>query len=636
MKSLIFSYIFLCVINNAYTQKVEILPKYPERNKDITIIYNIKDKSALIPDTVTNIDLVFSYSNFYEMPNSVPLKKIGDTWQTTFQLPRYFLFASFYLRSGTYIDRPDTLGHFVIYPYINEKPVARAILNHGYSLRYQMGKRSDLEELQSAYFKKEIEAYPDSSYEARLKLLMYEFKIEKDSIQKKEIREKAQKIIADNFYKRPGNSGDLNQTTMGYLIIGENSRLDSIRNIVRQKYPKTQAGYSLVIDSISQYEDTSQIISNLERLVATADDSNKKYLQDAYVHLFNIFSKKKNAAKALKYLKLFNNEMTPYYPAQLYEYSKTLYENGILLDTAYALVNRSYSMANLYPTGLTRYFPETGYIPSFSTAEEKKETELNARSTTTALKSAVKMKQGKKAESIVLIKQAIGYSFNAESARYAYRIYSKYKLFDSAYNTYKRLVLYEPENVEELMGELKKTYIKKNAGKTARWKKEETLIYTTIKNKLKEELNKQIISIQFPDIFRQLQKLDGTVLPSNFGTGKVVFINFWATWCVPCMKEMPFVNKVWEKYKNNKDVEFMIINSGANNTIQDARGWNGNNRYSFPVYFNNDKQLSDKLHFNIIPATFIVDKEGIIRFKFIGFEGPIIEQKLDVAIEMIK
>lgn len=80
----------------------------------------------------------------------------------------------------------------------------------------------------------------------------------------------------------------------------------------------------------------------------------------------------------------------------------------------------------------------------------------------------------------------------------------------------------------------------------------------------------------------------------------------------------------------------MIVNSGANNTIDDARGWNGNDKYDFPVYFNSDKQLGDKLQFNVIPATFIVDKGGNIRFKFIGFEGPVIQQKLDAALEMLK
>lgn len=139
-----------------------------------------------------------------------------------------------------------------------------------------------------------------------------------------------------------------------------------------------------------------------------------------------------------------------------------------------------------------------------------------------------------------------------------------------------------------------------------------------------------------PDVFTKMQTLDGKFLTDSFGDNKVVFINLWATWCVPCMKEMPFVNKVWEKYKNDKEVEFMIVNSGANNTIDDARGWNGNDKYHFPVYFNSDKQLGDKLQFNVIPATFIVDKGGNIRFKFIGFEGPVIQQKLDVALEMLK
>lgn len=636
MKSLIFLSVGLLILNSSFSQKVKILPEQPQRNENVTVIYDIKDPAATIPDTVKKIDIVFSYSNFYEMPNAVPLQKIGNVWQTTFTLPRYFLFASFYFRSGEFTDRPDSNSHFVIYPFDNGKPVAKAILNHGYSLRYQMGKRPNLEDLQSEYFKKEIQTYPDSSYEAQLRLLMYQEKKENDPLKKKEIRKEAQQVIANNFYKRPGIAGDLNQTTMGYLIIGENSRLDSIRNIVRLNYPQIQAGYDLVIDSISRIEDTAQIISSLENLIKETNQKNSKYLQDAYVELFKIYAKKKNVPRSLKYLRLFDTQITPYYPRQLFEYSKILYDQNILLDTAYMLADESYTLADKYPTGLTRYFPETGYIPSYSTSEQKKATKLNAQSSTTALKSAIRMKQGRKTEALKLINEATKYTFNPESARFAYTVYNKYKLYDSAYKIYKDLVIFEPESVGELMEELRKTYLNKNAGTKTNWVKEEADIYNSIKNKLKDELSKQMINIKMPDVFGKMQTLDGKYLAENFGSDKIVFINLWATWCVPCMKEMPYVNKVWEKYKTDEEVKFMILNSGANNTIDDAIGWNGNEKYSFPVYFNTDRQLGEKLQFNVIPATFIIDRKGNIRFKFIGFEGPIVQQKLDVALDILK
>ena len=82
------------------------------------------------------------------------------------------------------------------------------------------------------------------------------------------------------------------------------------------------------------------------------------------------------------------------------------------------------------------------------------------------------------------------------------------------------------------------------------------------------------------------------------------------------MHEMPYVQNVWDKYKNDSGVQFMIINSGAKNTIDDARNWGGNKTYSFPIFFNTDATIGDKLKFNVIPATYIIDKTGKIRYRF--------------------
>ncbi|WP_315823162.1 TlpA disulfide reductase family protein [Paraflavitalea speifideaquila] len=115
----------------------------------------------------------------------------------------------------------------------------------------------------------------------------------------------------------------------------------------------------------------------------------------------------------------------------------------------------------------------------------------------------------------------------------------------------------------------------------------------------------------------------------------MVIIDFWATWCVPCMQEMPYIQRLYEKYKDNPSVLFMIVNSGARNTLADAQGWNGNKKYSFPVFFNTDTEVGEKFKFNLIPATYVINKEGQIQFSNIGFEGPDVEMKLKLQIELL-
>jgi thiol-disulfide isomerase/thioredoxin len=102
------------------------------------------------------------------------------------------------------------------------------------------------------------------------------------------------------------------------------------------------------------------------------------------------------------------------------------------------------------------------------------------------------------------------------------------------------------------------------------------------------------------------------------------------------MQEMPYFHKVYEKYRNNPDVMFMVVNSGSNNTIVDARNWvRDNPQYKFPVYFNNDKNIGEKVGFTVIPTIAVIDKAGKMQFRTIGFEGEILQKKLDIEIEML-
>ncbi len=98
---------------------------------------------------------------------------------------------------------------------------------------------------------------------------------------------------------------------------------------------------------------------------------------------------------------------------------------------------------------------------------------------------------------------------------------------------------------------------------------------------------------------------------------------------------MPYIQKLYDAYKQNPDVLFMVVNSGARNTMEDAQKWPGNCKYSFPVYYNTDPAVGDKFKFNVIPATYIISRDGFIEFSNIGFEGADIETKLKLQIDMV-
>jgi thiol-disulfide isomerase/thioredoxin len=108
-----------------------------------------------------------------------------------------------------------------------------------------------------------------------------------------------------------------------------------------------------------------------------------------------------------------------------------------------------------------------------------------------------------------------------------------------------------------------------------------------------------------------VQTVDGKVIDLRQQKGKVVFINFWATWCPPCLAEMPSINDLYLKVKDNPNIVFLSID--ADNNLPKSSLFLKNKGYLFPVYSGN-LTLPPAFYSGTIPTTLIVDKKGLVVF----------------------
>lgn len=127
----------------------------------------------------------------------------------------------------------------------------------------------------------------------------------------------------------------------------------------------------------------------------------------------------------------------------------------------------------------------------------------------------------------------------------------------------------------------------------------------------------------------ELKDLAGKTVSLEDFKGKVVFVDFWATWCPPCRASIPAVEALYEKYKDNDDVCFIGINlSEDKETVSKFVKREG---IQYLVLLSNNKVITD-YKIRSIPAFFIIDKEGNIANKYLGY-GSGLESKWEDEIK---
>lgn len=108
---------------------------------------------------------------------------------------------------------------------------------------------------------------------------------------------------------------------------------------------------------------------------------------------------------------------------------------------------------------------------------------------------------------------------------------------------------------------------------------------------------------------------DKNVLELGDLRGKVVFINMWATWCPPCIEEMPSLNRLYDHYKDDENIEFLFVE--VDNDYQKAEKFLKDNKYTVPLY-SISGSLPPELASNAIPTTVIIDGRGEVNIKHLG------------------
>lgn len=103
---------------------------------------------------------------------------------------------------------------------------------------------------------------------------------------------------------------------------------------------------------------------------------------------------------------------------------------------------------------------------------------------------------------------------------------------------------------------------------------------------------------------------------SNF-RGKVVVLNFWATWCPPCREEMPSMQTLWESLKG-QDFELLAVNVGEDEDLVFAFRHELSTTLTIPILLDENSEVAQRYPIRGLPTTYIIDKQGRIVYQAIG------------------
>jgi len=240
--------------------------------------------------------------------------------------------------------------------------------------------------------------------------------------------------------------------------------------------------------------------------------------------------------------------------------------------------------------------------------------------------SYVLAKKGDYARSFAIYKEYYGQLEKKSAAVTAnyYYLMSKSGRQGEAFPELEKAVL-EGTATTEMKNELERAYVRMNPAKDS--KAFLSGLINQFEEKLRAELSAKMVKEPAPNF--QVKDINGKTVSLSDFKGKTIVLDFWATWCGPCKRALPAMQMTVDKYKTDANVKFLFIHTWESvaDPKEEAEKYFAEQEYRLPLYMDMADPITHKNPavslFNVegIPAKFVIDGDGNIRFKTSGFGG---------------
>jgi thiol-disulfide isomerase/thioredoxin len=631
MKTLVLLMLLAFSVSNNFAQTVKFSSSTPEAGQTLSFIY---DPTGSKLEKLANVKCdVYTYINNKFKLVSVPLIKEGSTYKGSFTpVDSTAIAVLSFSADGTKDENPN--GYYTLF-YKGGKPTAMAYywesqFYNGMGKAYAGANVDNAKALLA--FENAFNADPKIRYTYLDRYMALKYSADKVSGEKMIRNEIA------NLNKTPNlKEADMMKIASLYNVLRKKPAVDSVNSIIKTKYPKGVYAYGQAANAIFNEKDAAKKEEKLTALIKDFDlDLQKKAdalkVSNFYLNVANAYGLAKNNAKFEEFTGKIDNKMSIASAYNTYAWAGA--ENKENLEFAAKISKKSLDLIEA---------AKNDPMPEYYNSKEEYLKGLESSYASYADTYAVLLDHmGKSAEALKFQEDAVNKN-NFSSADMNVRYVSflaKMGQKDKVITFAERFVK-EGQGNDALKADLKTAYSGTVPFDTYYAGLERVAI-----EKERAKFMKEMIDMPAPKF--TLANLKGEAVSLEKLKGKVVIVDYWATWCGPCIASFPGMQKAVEKYKNDPNVVFLFVNTWQTEENREklVKDWAAANpTYSFNILLDT-KNVKDPSKFDVIeqykvdgiPTKFIVDGNGNIRFKKVGFSGSadVTVKELDMMIALAK
>ncbi|MFD0764813.1 TlpA family protein disulfide reductase [Mucilaginibacter lutimaris] len=562
--------------------------------------------------------------------SDVVLTKTGTDFKGEFTVPADTKTLFFKMNDGEAIDDNTEKGYVYLVNDKGNQPVPGAYAMKAYLIGSGMGNyfsklKTDPVEALTLY-KKEFELYPQSEKDFGVIYLTMASSLKDDA---------SQKIVKDKIaeWSRSGSEKEMMMATALYNRLRNKAAYDSLNAVIMAKFPNGEAAQNAAGMAINVERDATKKAALYAAYSAKYSEKNEKNtIQDNFrMQIASAYLGAGNMAKYNEWAAQVKNKSQ--LAMALNSAAWAMAEKGENLDEAAVLSKQSLDI-------LDNDF-KNAEAGSYMTAKQIGENNRATYRNNADTYAFILFNQGKYPEALKVqddVYDGMKYQ-DAEINEHYAMILNANGLYAKTKEVVEKSIL-AGKSSDVLKAQLAIAYPKVK-GSNAGYDEYVAGLYKQKSDMGKAKLAKEMINTPAPAF--ALKDFDGKEVSLASLKGKVVIIDFWATWCGPCKASFPGMQMAVNKFKDNPNVKFLFIDTWENgdNYLPGVKKFIADNKYTFHVLMDEKdaggKQAKVVSDFKVtgIPTKFIIDKDGNIRFKYVGYSGSS-EAVLDEVTNMVE